>query len=81
MSKNKWEIWKEKSQDSVARPWDMLNPKIEKLSKEESKKRLDICISCDKFFKPTGQCKECGCFMALKTQIAHAVCPLNKWEK
>jgi hypothetical protein len=77
--KSKWEIWKEKTSEDTARPWDMINPKIEKLSKEESEKRLKICLGCDRLFKPTNQCKECGCIMTLKTQLPHASCPLGKW--
>jgi hypothetical protein len=69
------------SKNNKTRPWDLLNPKTEFLNESESKKRLDICLNCDRLFKPTVQCKECGCFMTLKTKIAHATCPLNKWEK
>jgi hypothetical protein len=79
MYKNKWEIWKEKNKGDSFSPWDMLNPKVEKLSKKESEKRLKICLGCDRLIKSTKQCKECGCFMSLKTQIANASCPLHKW--
>ena len=41
--------------------------------------RLNICKGCDELFKPTRTCKQCGCFMALKTWIKDATCPLNKW--
>lgn len=41
--------------------------------------KYDICKGCDKFFKPTRQCKECMCFMNLKTKIEGATCPLGKW--
>ena len=47
---------------------------------EEGFKRLQICEGCDKFDKDTQRCKECGCFMKTKTQLAGASCPLNKWE-
>jgi hypothetical protein len=42
--------------------------------------RYDICKSCDKFINLTKQCKECGCFMTLKTKLKIASCPLNKWQ-
>ena len=80
MSKTKWEIWKEKNLGNNARPWDLINPKIEKLSKKESQKRLDICLGCDKLIKVTKQCIECGCFMDMKTRLPHAFCPLGKWD-
>lgn len=41
--------------------------------------RMDICNGCDRLFKPTKSCKECGCFMALKTWIEVSVCPIGKW--
>ena len=42
-------------------------------------KRLAICFECESFYKPTRQCKECGCFMKVKTRIPSAKCPLEKW--
>ena len=41
--------------------------------------RLDICKGCEELFKPTRTCKQCGCFMALKTWISSSECPLGKW--
>ena len=45
--------------------------------------RFDICKGCDRLFKPTRTCKECGCFMALKTWLKDARCALpepdRKW--
>jgi hypothetical protein len=80
MSKNKWEMWKEKNPEDALMPWDMLNPKIEKASEEVAKKRLKICMSCDRLIKSTKQCKECKCFMNLKTKLAIASCPIGKWS-
>lgn len=61
------------------RPWDLLNPKVEKIEKMESARRLDICRVCDKFVKLTTQCKECSCVMLAKTKLKAASCPLGKW--
>lgn len=41
--------------------------------------RFAICQVCPRFFKPTGQCKECGCFMRIKTRMPDQACPLGKW--
>lgn len=79
MSKSKWEMWKEKNAGDSVVPWDMLNPKITKLTEEKAKKRLDLCLSCDRLIKATTQCKECGCFMNAKTKLPHAFCPIGKW--
>lgn len=49
-------------------------------TKEIRDERFDICKGCDRLFKPTRTCKECGCFMALKTWLKDAHCPLHKWE-
>lgn len=47
--------------------------------KETRDKRYDICKECDRLFKPTRTCKECGCFMGLKTWLKTSECPLGKW--
>ena len=75
---SKWNDWKEQNKNTV-KPWDMLNPNIEKLSEEVANKRLDICLGCDRLIKLTNQCKECGCFMNLKTKLPNATCPIGKW--
>lgn len=41
--------------------------------------RLKICRECPSLFKPTMQCKECGCFMRIKTRLKSASCPIGKW--
>lgn len=72
-----WEEYKKKL--GTTRPWDVVNPNTEKLTDEESSSRYSICKTCPSFIKATKQCKECGCFMALKVKIKAAVCPLGKW--
>tara|TARA_R100001594_G_C3985928_1_gene251248 strand:+ start:481 stop:849 length:369 start_codon:yes stop_codon:yes gene_type:complete len=44
-------------------------------------KRWSECEKCEFLFKPTGNCKKCGCFMKVKTKVATARCPIGKWEK
>lgn len=44
-----------------------------------AKERYSICQSCDNFNKLTTQCKECSCFMILKTKFQSTTCPINKW--
>ena len=44
-------------------------------------KRWSECEKCEFLFKPTNNCKKCGCFMKVKTKIATASCPIGKWEK
>lgn len=72
-----WEEYKAKL--GTTRPWDIINPQIPKADDELANKRLDICLGCDRLIKATKQCKECGCFMALKVKLQGAVCPLGKW--
>jgi len=43
------------------------------------KERLEICGGCDRLFRPTWTCKECGCFMGVKTTLEGVSCPLGKW--
>ncbi len=49
------------------------------VDKSTFKKRFNICRKCDRLFKPTNTCKECGCFMQIKCRIDGVKCPLNKW--
>jgi hypothetical protein len=41
--------------------------------------RAKICKDCDRLFKPTWTCKECGCFMKVKVMVPNIYCPLKKW--
>jgi hypothetical protein len=65
--------------NNSAKPWDLINPNIEKLNDEGVDARLSICNTCNKFIHITKQCKECGCIMPLKAKISNAVCPIGKW--
>jgi len=47
--------------------------------KETQRRRMALCHRCDEFIKITNQCKQCGCFMAAKTRLKYAECPLGKW--
>jgi hypothetical protein len=33
---------------------------------KEAVDKMKICLQCEHFFKPTKQCKKCGCFMPVK---------------
>lgn len=77
MEKSSWQKYKEKLGDT--RPWDLINPNTEWSSEEEGSKRFDICKQCPELINITKQCKQCGCFMAVKTKLQSAVCPLGKW--
>ena len=59
--------------------WDMLNPNIQKLSKEQAAPRMTICQECEFFISATASCKKCGCFMKMKTRLPLAKCPVHKW--
>lgn len=41
--------------------------------------RMDMCLVCEHLFKPTKNCKKCGCFMEAKTWLKDASCPIKKW--
>lgn len=65
----------------LARPWDLLNKNIGRVSEEVKKNRLDICSECPFLFKISKQCRKCGCFMPAKTELPHASCPIGKWSE
>lgn len=76
MSKSRWEQYKEKN---GVTPLDLLNPMTKQASEELSHSRFEICKACPELVKLTKQCKKCGCFMAVKTKLEGAICPLGKW--
>ena len=41
--------------------------------------RQDICRKCSELVKPIWTCKQCGCFMKIKTRLDVSICPLGKW--
>lgn len=74
--KSRWQEYKEKN---GVTPLDLLNPNTRPASKELANSRYDICLSCPELRVTTKQCKQCGCFMAVKTKLESAKCPLGKW--
>jgi hypothetical protein len=77
MEKQPFEIKSEEEYHAVT-PLDLLSSD-NYTDKERRDKRLEICKGCHRFFKLTYSCKECGCFMAAKTWLKQAECPLHKW--
>lgn len=69
------------STNRSARPWDLLNSNIGRVSTEVRENRLSICKQCPEFINATTQCKKCGCIMNLKTKLPNAECPIGKWHK
>ena len=59
-------------------PFDLINgsPRVERDIKDI---RMDICKSCEWFRPKTQTCKKCGCFMAAKSMLLNAKCPIGKW--
>jgi membrane protease subunit (stomatin/prohibitin family) len=49
-------------------------------AEEVSKQRMEICKSCPSLIA-MNRCKECGCFMDVKTKLARFSCPLGKWKE
>lgn len=72
-----WKQWKKNLGDT--RPWDVVNPNVEKADEETAKSRYDMCLACPELIQLTKQCKKCGCLMPLKTKLKAATCPLGKW--
>ena len=71
--------WEEYRKKNGVTPLDMLNPKTRDATPDEAKRRFDICLSCPELIDLTKQCKQCGCFMNLKTKLLAAKCPIQKW--
>jgi hypothetical protein len=84
--KNRFERYLEKQKEKAesagqrdVKPWDLLNPNTEYVDREISDARFNLCNFCPELISLTKQCKKCGCFMALKTKMKEAKCPLGKW--
>jgi hypothetical protein len=63
-----------------ARPWDLLNKDIGRVAETIAGTRMYICTGCKHLNQITKTCKECGCFMPLKTKLPNAYCPVGKWN-
>lgn len=75
MFKNAWEEYKAKNGST---PFDLINPQ-NYVSENISQERMKICNDCDYLIKVTNQCRQCGCFMNLKTKLVNSKCPVGKW--
>jgi len=78
-----WEQWKrknaERQESGKVSPLDFANPDTEYASENLADARMQACLDCPKLLRATHQCRECGCFMKIKTKLLHATCPLDKW--
>lgn len=72
-----WQEYKKRLGNT--RPWDILDPDVEKVDDAEESARYSLCQDCPEFFKATTQCKQCGCFMKVKVKLKQATCPIGKW--
>ena len=70
--------WKRQFKDGLK--WLRENKDYIKVSKEISKQRYAKCIECDSFENLTKHCRECACFMPLKTRMNLTPCPKGKWN-
>lgn len=41
--------------------------------------RKNICNTCPSLMRVSRTCKECLCFVDLKTKLLNQSCPLDKW--
>ena len=48
---------------------------------EVYQERIALCRECVYYFKPTGSCKVCLCFMKVKARIGVMECPQKYWSK
>ena len=71
---SKWSEYKERNGVTVL---DVFNRTP--ASEEVAESRISICNACPELISMTQTCKKCGCFMAIKTKMQAAKCPLGKW--
>ena len=66
-------------EDRPAKPWDLLNKKVGRVSEAIAEQRYSVCKSCDELSELTRQCSLCNCFMKLKVTLPNAECPKGNW--
>lgn len=66
--------------DRPARPWDLFNKNLGRVTTDVADERFAICQQCPEYVPLTHQCKECGCVMNAKVKLPNASCPLGKWD-
>ena len=71
--------WQQYKQKNGVTPLDLINPNSKHADSELHDSRYSICLSCPELIKMTKQCKQCGCFMNIKTKLLDAKCPIGKW--
>ena len=58
---------------------DYVQNKIEHVSDDKYKERLEICNICEYKNQVLGVCKKCGCLLKEKAKHVRAECPIGKW--
>lgn len=58
---------------------DLFDPRQPRTEEELQAARMEICKQCPFLSKAGNRCKQCGCFMDLKTTLKRAKCPIGKW--
>lgn len=58
---------------------DLFDPNQPRSDRELIESRLKICNDCEWFHKNLQKCRQCGCFMKLKSTLKQAECPIGKW--
>lgn len=58
---------------------DIVTGKVEYVSDEQAKARMDICRECPYMQDIMRVCKRCGCFLPAKVKFAMSSCPVSKW--
>lgn len=50
-----------------------------RVSDEEYKRRIDLCLACDKLNE--GTCNACGCYVELRAAAKVSDCPKHIWSR
>lgn len=58
---------------------DLVTGKLEFVSDEVAKERMDICKQCDARNDTINVCTVCGCFLPAKVKLKESSCPMEAW--
>ena len=58
---------------------DLFDVRQPRTPENEVKRRLEICNECPWLNKRMMKCRQCGCYMKLKSTLQLAKCPIGRW--
>lgn len=77
----------QQAKNAISSGIDYIKSGFKNSDEEEKQRRMEICTGntekgipqCPSYDKEQNRCRECGCFLNLKTRMESGSCPLGRW--